>query len=122
LAVVVPRRRARVLLVRRPPRGLWGGLWEFPTIEIAAREGARAAAGRALRERIGLRTRPCTRLGRFDHLLTHRLMRFHVFGAPAGAGAIQLDGYDAHDWMTLAQVSRAPISTATRRICELATD
>src|SRR5206468_6833446 len=29
-AVAILRRRGRWLLLRRPPQGLWGGLWEFP--------------------------------------------------------------------------------------------
>ena len=47
-------RRGRALAVRRPPRGLLGGLWELPGGELAAGEPPEPALARALRERVGL--------------------------------------------------------------------
>ncbi|HJZ84245.1 MAG TPA: A/G-specific adenine glycosylase [Polyangia bacterium] len=105
-AVVVLRRQGRLLLVRRPPRGLWGGLWEFPT----------GQSPRDAVHRVGLRMRTAREVGLVEHTLTHRHMRFHIFGAEAAAGRVRLAGYEAHRWAAPPEVAHAPISTATRRI------
>jgi A/G-specific adenine glycosylase len=54
----------RVLLRRRPPRGIWGGLWAPP--EFADAESARAF----LASRFGV-AEPSRRLLRFRHAFTH---------------------------------------------------
>src|SRR5262249_57794870 len=58
-AVVVLRRQGRLLLVRRPPRGLWGGLWEFPT----------GQSPRDAVHRVGLRMRTAREVGLVEHTL-----------------------------------------------------
>jgi A/G-specific adenine glycosylase len=55
--------RGRVLLERRPPRGIWGGLWTFP--EVAA---GKVEAGAA---RLGCSVAKQTRLAPFEHGFTH---------------------------------------------------
>jgi A/G-specific adenine glycosylase len=44
----VVRRRGKVLVVRRPERGLLGGLWEFPGGRLAEGEGAEEACARGV--------------------------------------------------------------------------
>lgn len=68
--LVVAEHGGKVLLRRRPPRGLWGGLWEFPWIEARARDGhalERLLASLDLRAIGGARP-----LGQVRHGLTHR--------------------------------------------------
>ena len=61
----------RVLLRRRPPEGVWGGLWEPPWSERTRRESAAAAARRLLAE-LGLPLRGrLLRAGLLAHGLTH---------------------------------------------------
>ena len=61
---LVLRHRGAVLLQRRPPAGIWGGLWGFP--EFASRTAAEAAA--AVR---GGAKAPRARLPRIRHAFTH---------------------------------------------------
>jgi A/G-specific adenine glycosylase len=119
-AVLVLRRRGEVLLCRRPARGLWGGLWEFPTGELLGkrRHGAMAPWADAAR-RVGLRVR-ARHVGLVEHTLTHRHMRFHVYRGSA-AGRIRLDGYEDYRWVGPDELVAAAISTATRRVWESAT-
>lgn len=72
-AAVVVDRSGRVLLERRAPGGLWGGLWQAPTLESAdapppPRELARHAGARALR-----------RVEAFTFKTTHRDVLFVVY-------------------------------------------
>lgn len=75
--------RDRVLLERRPPRGIWGGLWTFPEVDPDKIEADAA--------RRGCSTRKQTRLAPFEHGFTHlRLcvqpILCHVTGVRSAAG------------------------------------
>ncbi len=61
-----------VLIVQRPPEGLWGGLWEFPRVTLAPNETPEAGAVRAAREAAGLSVRVGERLGVVKHGVTTR--------------------------------------------------
>jgi A/G-specific adenine glycosylase len=113
-AVAVVRRGVRLLLVRRPPSGLWGGLWEFPTAELGSGETPLEAARRACAA-VGLRAPFGDPVALIEHTLTHRHMRFHCFFADAQPGRARLSGYDAHRWLLRPEVPAAPVSAATRR-------
>ena len=107
VVTLVVRRGAEVLLLRRAPAGLWGGLWEPPTGDRGAAEEPAWEALFRLSEGLGLRlpgealqaARP---LPPFEHVLTHRRMRFQPFlidvvdrltdGGPAL-------GYEAARWI-----------------------
>jgi A/G-specific adenine glycosylase len=92
----------RVLLQRRPARGIWGGLWSFP-------ESARAPAGRLLRHRA---------LPDLEHAFTHFTLRARPalwrVRAPAPAAA------PGTAWMSVAVAGRAalpaPVRDLLRRI------
>ncbi|MGE0387620.1 MAG: A/G-specific adenine glycosylase [Gammaproteobacteria bacterium] len=68
----------RALLERRPPAGIWGGLWSFP--ECAPD----AAAARACATGMGFSVRACEALPPLRHTFTH----FHLDIAPF---AMQVD-------------------------------
>ena len=72
------RHRGRVLLLRRPAAGLWGGLWEPATLTREPEEAAGSALLRLGSERLGLDLggRPVQPLQPFVHVLTHREMHF----------------------------------------------
>src|SRR5207237_468362 len=47
---IVVRRAGRVLLVQRPKRGRWAGMWEFPRGPVKSKESCETAASRLLPE------------------------------------------------------------------------
>jgi len=110
---VLVERDDKLLLVRRPPAGLWGGLWEPPWQPAGAADDETAAA--VAKRCTGLALSNIQPLGTFDHVLTHRHMRFHAFAA-RGRGRVALAGYDAARW----QPRRAPLDVGvaawTRRL------
>jgi A/G-specific adenine glycosylase len=59
-----------ILLEKRPPTGIWGGLWSLP--EVAEGEDAQASA----RHRFGLETELLPALPVFAHTFTH--FRLHI--------------------------------------------
>jgi A/G-specific adenine glycosylase len=98
---VLVGRGNKLLLLRRPPSGLWGGLWEPPTGELAAGEDPADAAARVVHSSTALRLADMEPMTRFEHILTHRRMRFHPFRARA-SGRLRLAGYDASRWVAKA--------------------
>jgi len=102
LPVVAPRKKAgdlpmlerealwmfgdRLVLGRRVPRGLFGGLWELPQGE-AALDVARAFGVTVEREPVAYH----------DQTLTHRRLRIRVYraGMPASLVGVKLPGYEA---------------------------
>jgi A/G-specific adenine glycosylase len=57
---------------RRPPEGLWGGLWELPTVDLPP--SANDVVEYASRWFQG----PVRPLGQIRHILTHRVIELHV--------------------------------------------
>ena len=89
-AMFVIRRGDEVLLERRSPSGVWGGLWSLPEFELAPAaagqapvDGAAVASGlpdcaslaREVERRFGLRVTPPRPLPPFDHAFTHFRLR-----------------------------------------------
>ena len=103
---VLVERDDKLLLVRRPPSGLWGGLWEPPW--RAERHIDDEAAARVAKDCTGLRVTNIQSIGRFEHVLTHRRMHFHVYAA-RGRGRLALDGYDAARWLARARLDDGDI-------------
>lgn len=59
-----------LLLERRPPSGIWGGLWSLP--EWAPTAGDRDdALEHWLKSQFGLKVDSCEKLTRFNHVFTH---------------------------------------------------
>ncbi len=116
---LVLERAQTLLLVRRPPTGLWGGLWEPPTRPLERGEAADAAAAQTTAARLGLDLADIRPLGQFEHVLTHRRMQFHAFAARA-RGRVRLDGagYDAHRWQARDGVAELGVAAWTRRLLQ----
>jgi A/G-specific adenine glycosylase len=124
-AAAVLERRGRVLAVRRPPRGLLGGLWELPGGDLRGRERPARGLLRALRERLGLALDSAARLellGSVDHAYSHRFVRLHVFRAAAPPGRVRLEreGLDAHRWVAPARFEALPQGRLARKAWALA--
>jgi 8-oxo-dGTP pyrophosphatase MutT (NUDIX family) len=116
---VLLARGTRVLAVRRPPRGLLGGLWELPGGELARGEPPLAGLRRALREGIGLAPHRAEPLGLVTHGFTHRTLSLHVFRATAPAGRVRRRGFDAHRWLPRAALAGLPLSALAKKALAL---
>ncbi len=117
-AVVITARNGRIRLVRRPAGGLWGGLWQVPTVEVA--EPAPQPDLKAVLTLLtvhGGDPASLTPAGQFVHQTTHRTLRFTVYTAAAvrchrKAAAAQ--------WADPARLGEFGVSSATRRVLGMA--
>lgn len=107
-----------VLLVRRAPHGLWGGMWELPRRECAAGEAPVHTAERALREVVGLRATIGAELHTVRHAVMHYAITLHVLRASEPEGdASLLDCLEVR-WATPRQALELPVASPQRQALE----
>ena len=142
--VVVLNPAGEVLMVRRPPEGLLGGLWEFPAVEIGVEDdtpvdGTLCAGGtlyercRARLEDLGVQI--TSGMDRFSvlpevrHTFTHLEAVYRpmlVVGVGLwGAEAVEalytgcnISRQDAQKWVLSEQVAHLPLPVAQRKILD----
>ena len=99
--------RDRVLLERRPPRGIWGGLWTFPEVDSddveadAARRACRIASRR--------------KLSSFEHTFTHLRLRVQPILCQVNDvhPAVRQRG---RRWFRLSEVGTAAVPAPVRKL------
>lgn len=105
-AVIVRDARGRILVEQRPPRGLWAGLWQPPTLETTDRAAKKPEIAAAL----GLAN--VRKRAAFEFLTTHRLVRFTVWEAESEDGGSAMRGA----FKTSSQIKRLALGTPQRKI------
>ncbi len=132
--VLVARRGGEFFLTRRPRGGLLGGLWEFPSMQMAGgglRDACRAVAhgwGVELpsEEAAWRPLRPVRHA--FSHLkaVYQPLLVDGASGAPPGRPVVATRRFHAEDsgcrWADPGRIASLPLSAAQRRILQLALD
>jgi A/G-specific adenine glycosylase len=133
--LVVLRHDGRVLLERRPPGGLLGGLWAFPEQEVPAPDDglARAADPFAPAERAALEVAralgahlrgPVRHLPAFEHRFTHlraTYLPFVIDGAAVAAALVtDMGTSDGRHlaWVTPGEPTPLALPTAQRRLLD----
>ncbi len=78
-AVAVIHRNGKVLIQRRPDKGLLAGLWEFPGGKVEPGEKMKCALRREIREELGVEALDLAFLGRVKHAYTRYVVDLHAF-------------------------------------------
>ena len=117
VAVVVLRdQEERVLMVRRPARGLLAGMWSLPEAPLAKRRSAQAAAAALARLYARVPARPVM-LREIKHTFTHRRVTYvpFLFNVIDGSGAAPKDCA----WLSAADTLEKPVPVAMRKVLGL---
>jgi A/G-specific adenine glycosylase len=116
LAVAIARQGDQVLLARREEKGLFGGLWEMPAIELEA--GARGDA--RLQVLLGKKATIGPELSVLERTLTHRdlVLRLHPVQLPKKL-ARPPKGYLEWRWIAPGELGALGMSTAMQGALEL---
>lgn len=115
ITVGVVFKNGRVLITRRKPEGLLGGLWEFPGGKIKKAEKAEAACIREIKEEVNLAVKIDSHLCRVRHAYTHFKIQMEVFCCSYVAGRIRLNGPVDHRWIRLDQLAEFPLPKANHK-------
>ncbi len=99
-------RRDRVLLVRRPEKGLLAGLWALPGGEVPEAADERQALRQLVQDQAGLRVRVESRFAPVAHTFSHRRWRGAIYSC-AAVGSIAR-GVEAR-WVRLKDAPATPL-------------
>ncbi|MFC1762630.1 A/G-specific adenine glycosylase [Planctomycetota bacterium] len=116
IAVGVIYRRGRILIDRRPPESMLGGLWEFPGGKREKGESLHAALLREVREELAIEVCIDHRLMQIDHAYSHFRIRLHVYACTYLRGKVTCLSSTAHRWVKPEQLPRFAFPAANKRI------
>ncbi len=119
VAVGVVRGDTGIFIVRRPERGLLGGLWGFPSVPIDRVADAAAALRAALRETYALRAVRLRLAAEIEHVFTHFKLIAHVLVADARGSASQTAGAC---WADAVRFRSLALARVDRKILKAVTD
>jgi A/G-specific adenine glycosylase len=117
VAALFRRADGAIFLMRRPPAGLLGGLWAFPSGRRAAGESLEAALRRSMREKLRVRAAIQRKVGAVPHAYSHRRITLHGYlCATAGRG---FPSGEAAAWLCPGGRARYAIPRADRKLLEI---
>jgi A/G-specific adenine glycosylase len=105
-----------VLITRRPPYGLLGGLWEFPGGKLEAGEDFDAALRREIREELDACIHVGDELGVYQHAYTHFRITLHAFYAVLEDGEPRPVEVDEVRWVNVTELTQFPMGKVDRLI------
>jgi A/G-specific adenine glycosylase len=115
IAVGVVFKNSSVLITRRKPDGLLGGLWEFPGGKIQNGEKAKDACIREIKEETNLSVGVESHLSRVKHAYTHFKIIMDVFCCSYLAGKVKLNGPVDHRWIKPEELDDYPFPMANHK-------
>jgi A/G-specific adenine glycosylase len=116
VAAAVIQRDGHVLIARRPPDGLLGGLWEFPGGKLQPGETLASALQREIREELGVAIRVGEPLGVYRHAFTHFRVTLHAFRCALLDGEPRNLEHTGLQWAAPAELSAFPMGKIDRQI------
>ena len=105
-------RDGSVLLTRRPPVGVWGGLWGFPEI------GADADAHAWCRERFGSTPLVSTAWAPLRHTFSHFQLDIEPWRLDLPPGTAGVQDTDGERWVALGKTARLGLPAPVKRLLE----
>jgi A/G-specific adenine glycosylase len=119
IAIGIVYKSRHLLITRRKPEGLLGGLWEFPGGKVNEGEGAETACIRELREETNLTVEIFTHLTRVHHAYTHFKIKADVFICKHLSGRVRLTGPVDFRWIKLHEIDHYPFPKANHKFFHL---
>ena len=104
----------QLLLVKRPPSGLWGGLYELPRVTAQEGESLTAAAERATREITGKAGKAGAVLATLRHGVTTRKITLHALAITLSTSPTDLP--ENLVWATHDDLTRYPLSSPQAKL------
>ena len=122
IGAAVVRRAGKILIARRKPEGLLGGLWEFPGGKRRPDETLAECAVRETREETGVGIEAARPLAVVKHAYSHFRITLHAFECRYVSGRTRALGCAACKWVAPKDLKRYAFPQANRKIIEALDD
>ena len=118
IAAGVIRRNSdgKILIARRRPEGLLGGLWEFPGGKRQRKESLEECVIRETREELGVRIKVLRPLVTVRHAYTHFRITLHTFDCEYLSSRPKALSCAAWTWVSPRELDRYPFPAANKKI------
>lgn len=113
----VIEREGKLLIMKRPDKGRFAGMWEFPHGPVRECEPQEALEA-IMRDLTGLAITPEEHLITLDHVFTHHQITLHVWRASVADGRVYRREHADHKWIEPETLDKFPMSTPQRQIVE----
>ena len=121
LAVAVVFRNGRCLIAKRPPEGLLGGLWEFPSGAVETGEDHPTALRRIMADAFGLAVEPGGLAAVVNHAYSHFKVTLNVYRCADRGGQPTPARHTETKWVRPADFSRYAFPGANRKFLPVIT-
>ena len=118
VTAAVIRKGRKILITRRPEKGLLGGLWEFPGGKQQPGETLEECLHREIEEELGIAIRVGERFLQVKHAYSHFKITLHLFFCRHLKGRIQKIGIMDYRWVSSAELSDYAFPRADQRVIE----
>ncbi len=112
-AAAVIFQRGRVLLARRPSKGLLGGMWEFPNARVESDPAGEMP--KCILSQYKIKIIPKEKLGVVSHAYTH----FKVTVTAFACQALEVEKSPALTWVRVGSLSEYPMGKVDRSISKM---
>jgi A/G-specific adenine glycosylase len=119
VVVGVIHKDGRILIDKRKPDGLLGGLWEFPGGKKESGESLEAALHREVREELAITIRLERPLAVVDHTYSHFRVRIHAFECTYVSGEPRCITCAEFRWVRLQDLGRYAFPAANNKIIQV---
>jgi A/G-specific adenine glycosylase len=112
----VIQRDGQVLIARRKPQGLLGGLWEFPGGKLQPGKDLAGCLRRELKEELGVEVAVHGQIGVYNHAYTHFRVTLHAFRCRLEEGEPRSLEHASLAWVGLQALKDYPMGKIDRAI------
>ena len=118
IAVGVVWRNEEILIAKRNPEGLLGGLWEFPGGKRRADESLEAAVVREVGEELGVEVQAGEKIAEVEHAYSHFSITMHAYHCRYETGTPEPLGCQDYAWVRPQDLDRYAFPAANRRVLQ----
>jgi A/G-specific adenine glycosylase len=117
-AVGIVYKKGRLLIAKRPQKGLLGGLWEFPAARRNGNESLKACCLRGIEETAGVSASIKQRGSTVRHAYSHFRVTMHAFHCMHESGRARAAACEEVRWATPAEIDALAFSRANRKLID----
>ena len=115
-AALIWHEDGRVLIARRPPNGMLGGMWEFPRGKREEGESLAECLRREIKEELGLVVHVGDAAATVRHAYGHFTITLHAFHCRPDGGEAEALGCAEWRWASWSELALFPISGAAQKV------